>query len=46
MEADSPVFGPVAYKLTLSQASGRGIVAPYQVLCLDIRDPDLYAALS
>ncbi|MET9914312.1 Helicase associated domain protein [Streptomyces sp. NPDC006476] len=46
MEPDSPVFGPVAYKLTLSQAIGRGIVAPYQVLCLDIRDPDLYAALS
>ncbi|MGW2240279.1 Helicase associated domain protein [Streptomyces sp. NPDC001759] len=46
MEEDSPVFGPVAYKLTLSEAIGRGIVAPYQVLCLDIRDPDLYAALG
>ncbi|WP_323187318.1 Helicase associated domain protein [Streptomyces sp. NBC_00124] len=46
MDADSPVFGPVAYKLTLSEAIGRGIVAPYQVLCLDIRDPHLYAALS
>ncbi|MET9904624.1 hypothetical protein [Streptomyces sp. NPDC006446] len=23
-----------------------GLVAPYQVLCLDIRDPDLYAALT
>ncbi|MFF1336225.1 Helicase associated domain protein [Streptomyces sp. NPDC058298] len=46
MEDGSPVFGPVAYKLTLSEAIGRGIVAPYQVLCLDIRDPDLYAALS
>ncbi|KUM82352.1 DEAD/DEAH box helicase [Streptomyces pseudovenezuelae] len=46
MEDGSPVFGPVAYKLTLSEAIGRGIVAPYQVLCLDIRDPDLYAAMS
>ncbi|MGW3414117.1 Helicase associated domain protein [Streptomyces sp. NPDC000888] len=46
MDDGSPVFGPVAYKLTLSEAIGRGIVAPYQVLCLDIRDPDLYAALS
>ncbi|MEV2236371.1 Helicase associated domain protein [Streptomyces phaeochromogenes] len=46
MEDGSPVFGPVAYKLTLSEAIGRGIVAPYQVLCLDIRDPALYAALT
>ncbi|MEV7888999.1 Helicase associated domain protein [Streptomyces sp. NPDC002817] len=46
MEDRSPMFGPVAYKLTLSEAIGRGIVAPYQLLCLDIRDPDLYAALS
>ncbi|MEU9663543.1 DEAD/DEAH box helicase [Streptomyces chartreusis] len=46
MEDGSPQFGPVAYKLTLSEAISRGIVAPYQVLCLDIRDPDLYAALS
>ncbi|WP_331722846.1 Helicase associated domain protein (plasmid) [Streptomyces canus] len=46
MEDGSPVFGPVAYTLTLSEAIGRGIVAPYQVLCLDIRDPDLYAALT
>ncbi|MDQ1041569.1 superfamily II DNA or RNA helicase [Streptomyces sp. V3I8] len=46
MESDSPVFGPVAFRLTLSEAVGRGIVAPYQVLCLDIRDLDLYAALT
>ncbi|MFF5494509.1 Helicase associated domain protein [Streptomyces aquilus] len=46
MEDGSPVFGPVAYSLTLSEAIGRGIVAPYQVLCLDIRDPDLYRALT
>ncbi|MEV5177900.1 Helicase associated domain protein [Streptomyces flaveolus] len=46
MDADSPVFGPVAYELKLSEAIRRGIVAPYQVVCLDIRDPDLYAALA
>ncbi|MET8566277.1 Helicase associated domain protein [Streptomyces flaveolus] len=46
MDEDSPIFGPVAYKLKLSEAIRRGIVAPYQVVCLDIRDPDLYAALA
>ncbi|MEV5386229.1 Helicase associated domain protein [Streptomyces sp. NPDC052721] len=44
MDRDSPVFGPVAYELKLSEAVRRGVVAPYQVVCLDIRDPDLYAA--
>ncbi|MFE2823466.1 Helicase associated domain protein [Streptomyces sp. NPDC059271] len=46
MDEDSPVFGPVAYKLPLTEAIRLGLVAPYQVLCLDIRDPDLYAALT
>ncbi|MER5927301.1 DEAD/DEAH box helicase [Streptomyces mirabilis] len=46
MDEDSPVFGPVAYKLRLSEAVRLGLVAPYQVLCLDIRDPELYAALT
>lgn len=46
MDEDSPVFGPVAYKLRLSEAIRLGLVAPYQVLCLDIRDPQLYAALT
>ncbi|MFG3532676.1 Helicase associated domain protein [Streptomyces sp. NPDC047917] len=45
MDPGSPVFGPVAYKLKLSEGIRRGIIAPYQVLCLDIRDPDLHAAL-
>ncbi|MFJ8614119.1 Helicase associated domain protein [Streptomyces sp. NPDC093675] len=45
MDEDSVVFGPVAYKLKLSEAIRRGLVAPYQVVCLDIRDPDLYHAL-
>ncbi|MFF8717774.1 Helicase associated domain protein [Streptomyces sp. NPDC015184] len=46
MDPDSPVFGPVAYRLSLSEAIRRGVVAPYQVLCLDIRDPEVYAALA
>ena len=37
MDEDSKIFGPVAYKLKLSTAIRRGIIAPYQVLCLDIR---------
>ncbi|MFJ8827714.1 Helicase associated domain protein [Streptomyces sp. NPDC102467] len=40
MSEDSPVFGPVAYKLTLSEAIERGLIAPYQVVCVDIRDPE------
>lgn len=40
MSEDSPTFGPVAYKLTLSEAIGRGLIAPYQVVCVDIRDPE------
>ncbi|MER6976131.1 DEAD/DEAH box helicase [Streptomyces carpinensis] len=46
MDEDSPVFGPVAYKLKLSDAVRLGLVAPYQVLCLDIRDPELYSVLT
>ncbi|WP_449341595.1 Helicase associated domain protein [Streptomyces canarius] len=46
MDEDSPVFGPVAYELKLSEAIRRGIVAPYQVVCVDIRDPGLYAAVA
>ncbi|MEU2625337.1 Helicase associated domain protein [Streptomyces sp. NPDC007157] len=46
MDEDSEVFGPVAYQLKLSEAIRLGLVAPYQVLCLDIRDPGLYEALT
>lgn len=46
MDEDSEVFGLVAYKLKLSEAIRLGLVAPYQVLCLDIRDPELYAAMT
>ncbi|MFF1480686.1 Helicase associated domain protein [Streptomyces sp. NPDC058301] len=44
MDEDSEVFGPVAYKLKLSEAVSRGLVAPYQVICVDIRDPELHQA--
>ncbi|MFQ6198838.1 Helicase associated domain protein [Streptomyces sp. NPDC000405] len=44
MDPDSPVFGPVAFKLTLSEAVSRGLVAPYQVVCVDIADPELHEA--
>ncbi|MBT2386546.1 DEAD/DEAH box helicase [Streptomyces sp. ISL-11] len=44
MDPDSPVFGPVAFKLTLSEAISRGLVAPYQVVCVDIADPELHEA--
>ncbi|MFD8998675.1 DEAD/DEAH box helicase [Streptomyces abikoensis] len=44
MDPDSPVFGPVAFKLTLSEAVSRGLVAPYQVVCVDITDPELHEA--
>ncbi|MFF4407320.1 Helicase associated domain protein [Streptomyces sp. NPDC001404] len=42
MDPDSTVFGPVAFKLTLSEAVSRGLVAPYQVVCVDISDPELH----
>ncbi|MEU0631419.1 DEAD/DEAH box helicase family protein [Streptomyces sp. NPDC005989] len=42
MDPSSRVFGPVAYKLTLSQAVSRGLVAPYQVVCIDISDPEFH----
>ncbi|MFI0743447.1 Helicase associated domain protein [Streptomyces sp. NPDC021100] len=44
MAPDSPLFGPVAFKLTLSDAISRGLVAPYQVVCVDITDPELHQA--
>ncbi|MFF0205917.1 Helicase associated domain protein [Streptomyces sp. NPDC005017] len=46
MDEDSPVFGPVAYKLKLSEAIQRGLVAPYQVVCLDIHDHELHTAMA
>ncbi|WP_329583334.1 DEAD/DEAH box helicase [Streptomyces sp. NBC_01361] len=45
MDRDSVLFGPVAYELKLSEAIRRGIVAPYQVVCVELRDEDLHQAL-
>jgi superfamily II DNA or RNA helicase len=45
MEDDpNGLFGEVAYKLTLSHARDRGLVAAYQVVCVDVTDPELQAA--
>ncbi|MGW5354186.1 Helicase associated domain protein [Streptomyces sp. NPDC004031] len=38
------LFGSVAYKLTLSQARNLGLVAAWQVVCVDVTDPELQAA--
>ncbi|MFE6886652.1 Helicase associated domain protein [Streptomyces sp. NPDC057694] len=46
MDRDSAVFGPVAFELKLSEAIRRGIVAPYQVVCVEIEDAELYEALQ
>ncbi|MEV1026941.1 Helicase associated domain protein [Streptomyces sp. NPDC050264] len=45
MDRDSVLFGPVAYELKLSEAIRRGIVAPYQVVCVELRDEDVHQAL-
>ncbi|MGP4001510.1 DEAD/DEAH box helicase family protein [Streptomyces sp. 8N706] len=39
------VFGRVAFHLSLEEAIERGIVAPYQVLVVDVQDPALNSAL-
>ncbi|MET8831987.1 Helicase associated domain protein [Streptomyces sp. NPDC004610] len=38
---DEAVFGPVVYRLLLSEAIERGLIARYQVVCVDIADPGL-----
>ncbi len=38
------LFGSVAYKLTLSAARNLGLVAAWQVVCVDVTDPELQAA--
>lgn len=40
---DEAVFGPVVYRLTMSQAIERGLIAQYQVVCVDIADPQVQA---
>jgi superfamily II DNA or RNA helicase len=45
MEDDpNGLFGEVAYKLTLSTARNLGLVAAYQVVCVDVTGPELQAA--
>ncbi|MER7111163.1 DEAD/DEAH box helicase [Streptomyces sp. NPDC000229] len=39
------LFGRVAFHLSLEEAIERGIVAPYQVLVVDVQDPALNSAL-
>ncbi|MEV0416482.1 Helicase associated domain protein [Streptomyces sp. NPDC050448] len=36
---DERVFGPVVYRLTLAEAIDRGLLARYQIVVLEIRDP-------
>ncbi|MER7762753.1 Helicase associated domain protein [Streptomyces sp. NPDC097619] len=38
-------FGAVCHRLSLSEAIDRGIVAPYQVVCVDVTDSAFQAAL-
>lgn len=38
-------FGIRAFTLTLSEAVDRGICAPYQVVCVDVTDPQFQAAV-
>ncbi|MFF3277344.1 Helicase associated domain protein [Streptomyces chrestomyceticus] len=40
---DEGVFGPVVYRLTMSEAIERGLIAQYQVVCVDIADPQVSA---
>lgn len=42
-DPDGP-FGSRCYTLTLSEATDRGICAPYQVVCVDVTDTQLQAA--
>ncbi|MFI0742432.1 Helicase associated domain protein [Streptomyces sp. NPDC021100] len=39
------IFGAVAYRLPLEEAQDRGIVAPYQVVCVEVADPMLQSAM-
>jgi predicted helicase len=43
-DPDGP-FGARCYTLTLSEAIDRGICAPYQVVCVDVTDTQLQAAM-
>jgi superfamily II DNA or RNA helicase len=38
---DEKVFGPVLYKLSLASAVSRGLLARYQIIVLELQDPDV-----
>ncbi|MFB8443621.1 Helicase associated domain protein [Streptomyces niveus] len=40
------LFGSVAYRLPLETAINRGVVADYQVLVVEVQDPELNSALA
>ncbi|MEU8894160.1 Helicase associated domain protein [Streptomyces sp. NPDC048442] len=46
MEPDSPIFGPVCFELPLSEAVSKGLVAPFQVVVVNVDDPELRIALE
>ncbi|MGW4393553.1 Helicase associated domain protein [Streptomyces sp. NPDC004685] len=41
---DESVFGPVVFRLPMAEAIERGLIAQYQVVCVDISDPQVQAA--
>ncbi|MEB8342558.1 DEAD/DEAH box helicase [Streptomyces endophyticus] len=41
---DESVFGPVVFRLPMAEAIERGLIARYQVVCVDISDPQVQAA--
>lgn len=43
---DERVFGPVVYRLTLAEAIGRGLLARYQIVVLEIRDQALAVGMG
>ncbi|MEY9840661.1 DEAD/DEAH box helicase family protein [Streptacidiphilus sp. EB103A] len=43
---DSPLFGPVAADFSLGEAIAAGMIAPYRILCVDIRDDHLNHLLA
>ncbi|MBK3580446.1 Helicase associated domain protein [Streptomyces sp. MBT65] len=38
---DEDVFGPVLYKLSMASAVSRGLLARYQIIVMELRDPDV-----
>ncbi|MEU8894199.1 Helicase associated domain protein [Streptomyces sp. NPDC048442] len=46
MEPNSPIFGPVAFELPLSEAVSKNLVAPFQVVVVNVDDPELRMAME